>query len=184
MADLSALESGVQQAVVKGTNQKQTLAWDRFKQYLSSIGVKSDWFLDGFTRYQKHRILRAFASALREGRFSNKRVSDPKSDSNRATLDCMAQTFKLANRPDPRLDADSNVAFILQRQLRAYRGFDNHEKQQVAVTGSVLQKFIDISISSADRAMSELFTGAFFFAMRSCKYLKVSGPRKTKIICL
>jgi hypothetical protein len=30
--------------------------------------------------------------------------------------------------------------------------------------------------------MSELFTGAFFFAMRSYKYLKVSGKRQTKII--
>jgi hypothetical protein len=184
MADLSASESAVRQAVVEGTNQKQALAWDWFKQYLSSIGIESDWFLDGFTRYQKHRILGAFAAALGEGRFSNKRVSVPKSDSIWAALDCVAQTFKLANRPDPRLDADSNVAFILQRQLRAYRGFDNHEKQQVAVTGSVLRKFIDISISSADKAMSELFTSAFFFAMRSCEYLKVSGPRKTKIICL
>lgn len=32
--------------------------------------------------------------------------------------------------------------------------------------------------------MSELFTGAFFYAMCSCEYLKVTGPRKTKILCL
>jgi hypothetical protein len=89
----------------------------------------------------------------------------------------VAQAFKLANRADPRLDTDSNVAFILQRQLRAYKGSDRHEKQQVAVTGSILRKFIQASISTADKAMSELFTGAFFFAMRSCEYLNVSGPR-------
>jgi len=32
--------------------------------------------------------------------------------------------------------------------------------------------------------MSELFTGAFFFAMRSCEYLKVSGKRRTKLLSL
>jgi hypothetical protein len=33
-------------------------------------------------------------------------------------------------------------------------------------------------------AMCELFTGAFFFAMHSCEYLKVSGQRSTKILTL
>jgi hypothetical protein len=35
-----------------------------------------------------------------------------------------------------------------------------------------------------DKAMCELFIGAFFFAMRSCEYLKVTGERKTKLICI
>ncbi len=33
-------------------------------------------------------------------------------------------------------------------------------------------------------ALCELFIGAFFFAMRSCEYLKVSGHRKTKLLAL
>jgi hypothetical protein len=32
--------------------------------------------------------------------------------------------------------------------------------------------------------MCKLFIGAFFFAMQSCKYLKVSGERKTKLLCI
>ncbi len=164
--------------------RNQRDAWQRFKQYLLSIGIQSDWYLDDFSRFQKHRILGAFAAALRDGRFSTKKISTPKSDTIWATLECVARAFKLANRADPRLDTDSNVAFILQWQLRAYKGSDRHEKQQVAVTGSILRKFIQASISTADKAMSELFTGAFFFAMRSCEYLKVSGTKKTKILCL
>jgi hypothetical protein len=35
-----------------------------------------------------------------------------------------------------------------------------------------------------DKAMCELFAGAFFFTMRSCEYLKVSGQRKTKLLCI
>jgi len=35
-----------------------------------------------------------------------------------------------------------------------------------------------------DKARCELFIGAFFFAMRSCEYLTVSGKRKTKLLSL
>jgi len=94
----------------------------------------------------------------------------------------VAQTFKLANRPDPRLDADGKFAFLLQRQLRGYRATDPGEVPQAAVTGSVLRKFYQLSISPMDKALCELFIGAFFFAMRSCEYVKVQGPRKTKLL--
>jgi hypothetical protein len=35
-----------------------------------------------------------------------------------------------------------------------------------------------------DKALARLAIGAFFFAMRSCEYLKVRGPRKTKLLTL
>lgn len=37
-------------------------------------------------------------------------------------------------------------------------------------------------MSPFDKALCELFIGAFFFAMRSCEYIKVQGPRKTKLL--
>jgi hypothetical protein len=33
-----------------------------------------------------------------------------------------------------------------------------------------------------DHAIGKLASGSFFYAMRSCEYLKVSGPRKTKLL--
>jgi hypothetical protein len=54
----------------------------------------------------------------------------------------------------------------------------------VAVSGSILREFVKLSISSIDKAMCELFVGAFFFAMRSCEYLKVQGYRKTKLLSI
>jgi hypothetical protein len=41
-----------------------------------------------------------------------------------------------------------------------------------------------MSISEADKALCELFIGAFFFAMRSCEYVKVLGYHKTKLLAL
>jgi hypothetical protein len=184
LGDLTSAVKSARNAVVKGTNAKQIRAWSRFKQYLCSIGIPDDSYLDSFNRQQKHKILSAFAQAVREGRFSANSTKLLKGESVRATLDCVAQTFKLADRPDPRLDADGRLRFILQRQFRGYKSSDPGEVPQVAITGSVLRKFHELSISPIDKALCELFIGAFFFAMRSCEYVKVNGPRKTKLLKL
>jgi hypothetical protein len=95
----------------------------------------------------------------------------------------LAQTFKLADKPDPRLDRENKFAFILQRQLRSYANTDKPVTPQAAITGSILREFYKLSISSSsDKALCKLFIGAFFFAMRSCEYVNVSGYRKTKLL--
>jgi hypothetical protein len=96
----------------------------------------------------------------------------------------VAQTFKLADRPDPRLETDGKLSFFLQRQLQGYKSSDPGEVPQVAITGSVLRKFYQLSISPLDKALCELFIGAFFFAMRSFEYIKVQGPQKTKLLTI
>jgi len=66
----------------------------------------------------------------------------------RATLDCIAQTFKLADKPDPRLDRENKFAFFLQCELRNYSNIDKPVTPQAAATGSILQEFYKLSISS------------------------------------
>jgi hypothetical protein len=80
------------------------------------------------------------------------------------------------------LDVDGKLAFFLQRQLRGYANIDPPPNPQVAITASVLREFYRLSLSTYDKSLCELFIGAFFFAMRSCEYVQVSGPRKTKIL--
>jgi hypothetical protein len=163
--------------VVKGTSQKQVRAWRWYKDYLMSIGIQTDPYLENFDRSQHHKILSAFAQSVREGCFGSKSPKLLKANSVRATLDCVAQAYKLADRADPRLDADGKLAFLLQRQLRGYKSVDPGKKSQVAITGSVLKKFHQFAISLFDKALCELFIGAFFFAMRSCEYIKVHGKQ-------
>jgi len=182
MGDLCSAVESARKAVVRGTSEKQIRAWSRFKNYLLSIGIENDAFLENFNQGQRHKILSAFVQSIREGRFSTQPAKYLKADSVRASLDFVAQAFKLANRPDPRLDPDGKLPFILQRQLRGYKSTDPGETPQVAVTGSNLRKFYLLSISPRDKALCELFIGAFFFAMRSCEYIKVTGPCKTKLL--
>jgi hypothetical protein len=170
--------------VGEGTTAKFNLAWKRYKSYLQSIGIKHDWYLDEFSRDNKHRILSAFCNATREGRLHSNKVRVNKSESVRATLDNVSQALKLAGRSDPRLDRDSKPAFNLQHQLRGYKSTNIPEKKQIAISGAVLREFHRLSLSTMDKACCELFIGAFFFAMRSCEYISVSGKRKTKLLAL
>jgi len=64
------------------------------------------------------------------------------------------------------------------------KSLDPGEVPQVAVAGLILCQFNKQSISPLDLALCELFIGAFFYAMRSCKYIQVTGQRKTKLLAL
>jgi len=141
MGDISTALLSTSNAVVQGTTQKQIRAWRRFNQYLTSIGIGNDPYLESFDHGQRHKILCAFAQSIREGRFGSQPPKLLKAKSVRATLDCVAQAYKLADRADPRLDHDGKFAFLLQRQLRGYKSTDPGQKPQVAITGSVLMKF-------------------------------------------
>ena len=184
MADIDAAESARKGVVVEGTNARFSLAWKRYKSYLVSIGISGNWYLENFSRDKKHKILGAFCHAVREGRLHSKQIRTNKSESVRAALDNVAQAYKLAGRADPRLDQDGKFAFILQRQLRGYRSSDVPERRQIAISRFVLQEFYRLAWSKMDKARCDLFIGAFFFAMRSCEYLTVSGPRKTKLLAV
>jgi hypothetical protein len=50
------------------------------------------------------------------------------------------------------------------------------------MTASILQQFYLTALLPFDKSLCELFIGAFFFVMRSCEYVKVQGPRKTKLL--
>ncbi len=90
----------------------------------------------------------------------------------------------MEDRPDPRVDVNGRPSILLSGQFRGFKNNDPPTKQQVAVTGLVLRKFYSTALSTLDKIMCEFFIGAFFFAMRSCEYLNVSGKKKTKILTI
>jgi hypothetical protein len=73
--------------MVEGTNQKQLHTWTRVQCYLTSIELSSDPYLDGFSQFQKTKILSAFAHALQEGRFGT----------GKSGTTIKSQAFKLAD---------------------------------------------------------------------------------------
>lgn len=97
----------------------------------------------------------------------------------------MAQVFKLADRPDPRMDSDAKVAFILQMQLWSYTNLDNPEVRHVTVTASILHQFIKLAISPADQAMGKLFTWVFSplcNLVNTLRYLVLEKPKSSHYV--
>ena len=101
----------------------------------------------------------------------------------------VASTFRAYDRDDPTLDGNNKTAFLLQRQFRGYKNQDPGPKHQKAINPDVIDQLVRQGADTElGRAVGQLGTGAFFFACRSCEYLKVSGDenknRRTKILCL
>jgi len=182
---LSAAQSTVKGAMVEGTNQKQLHAWTQFQRYRASIELSSDPYLDGFSQFQKTKILSAFAHALREGRFgTGKSGTTIKSESVRSALEGILEAFKLADRPDPRLDRDGKFALFLQWQLRGYKSLDPPTNTQPALTASILKCFHSMSVSTFDKALCKLFIGASFF-LRCARVNTFKSPAtKDRNYCL
>jgi hypothetical protein len=103
----------------------------------------------------------------------------------RAAIDGVCQAFVSAGYDDPGKDSYGKLAFVLQRQLKGYKNNDPAEKPQKAIPFGILRKLISLPTRDPLRRRFQLLTHmAFFFAMRSCEYLKVSGSRRTQAIRL
>lgn len=184
MADCVAAEDARQGSVTGKTLEDQDRAWRRWEEYANSIGIHDDIYLDNLSKPNRIKIMGAFALALREGRFS-KRHDGPLAETTvRGTISYVASTFRDNDRPNPTKDDDGELGRLLSRLFRAFRNKDPAEKQQKALPAIVLVEMSKLQATESQRARFELATGALFFCMRSCEYLKVpqSEKRRTDIL--
>ncbi len=182
MADLASATAAAEEGVGGGTHVNDARAWSCYAKYCDSIGLDGNYFLDGMPRQHKLTIMEAFAVAVREGKFSppadgplaKKSVSD--------TVNAVAATFRENGREDPHRDAERNVGRLLQQQLRSYSKNDPKAIQQKALPICVYCLLLASPAADLRHAISELAAAAHFWAMRSCKYSKVSQAeqRQTK----
>ena len=186
MAYLTRAEIARQAANTESTNSQRTLAWSRWLEFQESIELFDDPYLDEFNMFQRHKLLGAFAQAMREATFSGDAFDQLVESTIRGTVDSVAQTFRLNDRDDPRHDSGGRLAYILQRQYRGYKNQDRSVKQQKAITGELLLELSKTRSTVTDIAVGQLTMGAFFCTMRSCEYTKTSRSedKRTKILCL
>ena len=160
-----------EKSTVYSTKNKQSSAFKCWSVFLISVGVEKI-YLDSFSRFQANILMSAFAQAMHEATFSNTNKRNLVEGTVNATLSYVAQAFWSKNRPDPRLDCDGKICFILQEQFRGYHNQDGTRRKQKALPLMVLRKMLHLSTSEREFAVPWLVIGALFFAMRSCKYLK------------
>jgi len=94
VADLSSSALARERAVQGGTHANQALSWQRWIKYCKSIGLDSDIFLDRLSRENRHKIIGAFAVALREGQFSKSTSTTLGIKTVRGSIDHVVATFR------------------------------------------------------------------------------------------
>mmetsp|Transcript_30867 Transcript_30867/g.65030 ORF Transcript_30867/g.65030 Transcript_30867/m.65030 type:complete len:470 (+) Transcript_30867:3029-4438(+) len=180
LADLVAAETAREGAVTGKTQEDQARAWDRWVEWCRSTGISNDVFLDEFSRSERNKLFGAFAMALREGRFSGSNVHSLAESTVRNSLSFVASTFREHDRPNPTRDEDGELSRLLSRQFRAFKNDDPNPIQQKALPIGVLSEIAKRQTTETERAISQLAIGAFFFACRSCEYLKVPSAEKRR----
>ena len=124
--------------------------------------------------------------AMREARFSGPAYDTLVEGTIRSAISFVASTFRDNDRPNPTNDEDGELGRLLSRQFRAYRNKDPNPVQQKALPACVLIELAKLDTTETQRTICQLAIGAFFFACRSCEYLKVTQAekRRTDIIRL
>ena len=104
----------------------------------------------------------------------------------KSTINNVVATFRRDGRPNPTRDTDGQLAWILARQYRAYKNNDPKEVPEKALPSCIFSYIALNQTTEQTKAISQLIIGAFFFACRSCEYLKVpkAHDKRTKLLTL
>jgi len=122
--------------------------------------------------------------AMRKARFSGPAYDTLAEGTVRSAISYVASSFRDNDRPNPTKDEDGELGRLLSRQYRAFRNEDPNPVQQNSVLVCVIRELLKNKLSKTKRAIGQLGGSAFFFAKRSCEYLKVkeSEKRRTDIL--
>ena len=186
MADLIAAEAFRQEAVTGKTQADQDRAFKRWVMYAESVGLGHDIFLDGLSRPGRIKLMGGFCVALREGRYSGPAYEVLAETTIRSAVSYVASTFRENDRSNPTRDEDGELGRLLSRLYRSFKKKDPAEKQQKALPAIVLLEIAKLQLTERQRARSQLSIGGYYFACRSCEYVKVpqAEMRRTAILCL
>jgi hypothetical protein len=123
---------------------------------------------------------------MREGRYLGPVYEVLAEGTIRSAVSYVASTFRDNDRSNPTKDDDGELGRLLSRLYRAFKKKDPKEKQQKAFPASVLLEIATLQLTELQQAVAQLAIAAFYFACRSCKYVKVTQAklRRTDILRL
>jgi hypothetical protein len=150
--------------------------------------------LDRFDDNERLLLGSCFLQAFRQGTFRNTsniiRSQPPKTILGRTIRDSagyLAEKFRDNQRKSPfhQPDRQHLLSDITSQLFRAWGHADPPVRRNCAITPRHLRFLHLFSLqrnSHMYKALSELITGAFFFACRSCEYLRVVTRGRTKLL--
>ena len=180
MGLMLAGEAACQEGTTGTTQDERARAWRRWKQFLKTMEIDDDPFLDTFEPWVRTLLICAFAQSMREATFSRGNVNSLAEGTIRTTIDYVAQAFRSNNRPDPKVDDGGRLSCVLQHQYKGYKNLDKNTKQQKALPLVVLRELAKNKSTVENIALAQLCIGAFFFVMQSCEYLRTIIPQEKR----
>jgi hypothetical protein len=172
----------LENVVRKKQQEDQDRVWRRWVEYCHSIGITTDFYLDFLEKPHRIKIIGAHAVALQEGCVSRPSHETLAESTIRGAVSYIALTFRANDQPNPTRDEDGELGRLLSRIFRAFRAKYPAEKQEKDLPACVLLEIAKSQHTETQRAISQLSTGAFYFAMRSCEYVKVPAAEKREQI--
>jgi len=122
--------------------------------------------------------------ALRRGRFSGPAYDTLAEGTIRNSVSFLASSFRENDRPNPTRDEDGELGRLLSRLFRGFKNEDPNPVQQKALPVCILIEIAKMVATEMQRALGQLSIGAFFFACRSCEYVKVPQAEMRRTDCL
>jgi hypothetical protein len=163
MVDCIAAEITRESAVQRGTHAKQARAWKRWCEYNKRIR-NDGLFLESFSRHQQIKIIRAFALALPEGRFSGPAYDQLVESTVSGTVSYVCTIFQENGFPSPSLNKDARTGFLLQQLYQGFKHADPTEQHQKAIPMCVIAEIGKKTLSELSIAIFQLACLAIFFA--------------------
>jgi hypothetical protein len=105
---------------VQGTHKKQAWVWHCWNEHTLSIRIREDIFRENFSQEQQHSIIGAFTMAVREGRFSKGAHEQLAAGTVGGTVQYVSATFRENGYPNPTLDKDGVLVWILQQEFWSF----------------------------------------------------------------
>jgi hypothetical protein len=176
----------------EGAFQKYDRTWGRWIDHLEFFGVEDDPYLDKIKYARtKSAIVEIFLYRMRIAEFTKNHKGNLRSDTIREALGQLVEGLRTDGRDSPchiQVGSNTKLRPEIDLLLRAWKNVDPPVQRQKAIT----PKHLIYMYKSAHRtdkrgrlAFSALLVcAAFFFANRSCEYLKVQERGRTKILLL
>jgi hypothetical protein len=110
------------------------------------------WWLhmDRLSQQEQMLMMGAFAMAVHEARFLQKRNECLAEGAIGGTISHVVQAFREKGRSNPTKDADSKLSILLLRLFRAFRNNDPKQVQQKPLHFVVLDKFAKRQVTEID----------------------------------
>ena len=122
MTILLAGEDNRQDETTYQTQEKRSQRCHRWTTFFANIGIDDERYLSVFTDpWVRNLLFCVLAEAMREASYTCKHFVTLAEGTIRSAVDYVAHTFQDHNQPDPRLNEEGKLNYILKQQYKGYK---------------------------------------------------------------